>query len=197
MKTKQIPFGPNRLVANMCFGSVLAVIGGTATAFTTTGTPSVSVDGTVFALTAQTNTALTPLSASDLPTSGANWAQPSGLTGSTAATGFYTQPANTTVYYVIGVNASGSWRVVQGLFDNRSPQSAALDPQGLSASGGVISTGYTVGGKSVIPDVPDGFTPVAVVKVVSGGALFTPGTTALTGLATFKNVSVIPSAETF
>lgn len=182
MKIKQIPFGPGRLMGSMCFGAVLAVIGGTATAFTTTGTPAVSVDGKVFALTAQTNTALSALAAADLPSAtGAQFLQPSGQTG------FFSHPtaaslgvASVTVYYVIGVTAAGTWKVVQGTYDNQD----------------IGVNGYTVKGKSIIPDVPDGFTPVTVMKVVTTAA-FVPGTTALTGLATFENCSVLGAHETF
>ena len=115
--------------------------------------------------------------------------QPSGRTG------FYTQPAGTTVYYVIGVNASGSWKVVQGTFDPVAAQSTTADPMQVSAYGGML-TPYAIG-KSVIPDVPDGFTPVVVMKVVTSASAFVPATTALTGLATFKNVSVLPVDGTF
>jgi len=189
MKTKQLNFGPTRLIANMCFGTVLAVIGATAAAFTTTGTPSVSVDGKTFALTAQTNTPLAALAAANLPAAtGAQYTQPSGLLG------FYTQPANTTVYYVIGVIAAGTWLVVQGTFDPKV-QSATLDPMQIGATGGVQG-GYG-SGKSIIPDVPEGFVPVAIMKVITAGSTFVPATTALTGIATFQNCSLLGVFETF
>ena len=168
---------PQRLTANACFGSVLAVIGATTTAFTTTGTPAVSHDGIVTVLTTQTNTALAALAAADLPSGFANYLQPSGRAG------FYVQPANTTVYYVIGVTAGGAWRVVQGTHD-----------------GQVLSEllGISERGRSFIPDVPtEGFTPVAVMKVVTGATTFTPGTTALNAAnvtTTFRNVTVLPAA---
>lgn len=164
-----------RLAVNACFGAVLAVIGGTAAAFSTTGTPAVTVNGRVFALTAQINTALSALAATDLPAAQANYVQPSG------SLGFYVQPAGTTVYYVIGVNAAGTWKVVQGTYDGQQ----------------IGMPGYTALGKSVIPDVPDGFVPVAVLKVVTAGSTFTPGTTALTGIGTFINVSHLPVDQTF
>jgi hypothetical protein len=164
----------DRLTANMCLFNALAVIGGTASAFSTTGTGPVTVDGVMRSLTAQTNTALAALVAADLPASQANWVQPSG------GVGFYTQPANTTAYYVIGVNAAGTWKVVQGTY-----------------TGQPIAGGYAVG-NSQIPDIPDvGFTPVAVMKVVTSGSAFVPATTALTSIATFINVGVLPSATTF
>jgi hypothetical protein len=166
-----------RLIANMCLTRVAAVIGATTSAFTTTGVGAATVNGFMVALAAQTNTALSALAAADMPAALANWLQPSGLAG------FYVQPANTTVYYVIGVTAGGTWKVVQGTYDGQ-------------VIGAV--TGYPTAGKSVIPDVPDaGFTPVTVMKVASGGATFTPGTTALTGIATFKDVGVLPVDATF
>lgn len=162
-----------RLIANQCLFNALAVIGATATAFTTTGTGDVTIDGRMFALTAQTNTALAALAASNLPTSQADWVQPSG------SLGFYVQPANTTVYYLIGVIAAGTWLVIQGTHD-----------------GQILAQGYARG-RSVIPDVPLGFTPVSVLKVVTAGSAFTPATTALTGLGTFINIGVLPIAGTF
>ena len=179
---KQINQAPTRLIATCVFGTALAVVGTTTSGFNTTGTPGVSVDGRAFALTAQTSTVLAALLGSDLPNitlngaSSANpYLQPSGLAG------FYVQPASTTVYYVVGVNQSGTWKVVQGTYDGQQ----------------VAPTGYTVLGKSEIPDVPAGFAPVFVIKVLSGGAAFTVGTTALTGISTFLNVSVLPILSTF
>jgi hypothetical protein len=56
----------------------------------------------------------------------------------------------------------------------------------------------------VIPDAPDGFVPVAVIKVASGSSTFTVGTTSLGtggqtsgGVATIKNVNVLPVGSTF
>lgn len=190
-----------RLMANMALGSVAAVIGATTTAITTSGTPALTFDGILSAATAQTNLALLPLTAADLASNYANWAQPSGLTAATAAGGFYVQPANTTVYYVVVITPAGNWRVVQGTFDQKV-QSTTLDPQQVGATGGIFG-GYAVG-KSVIPDVPDGVVPVAIIKVVSGGSTFTVGTTSLGtagqssgGVATIKNVTLLPAAGTF
>lgn len=163
-----------RLVGNMVYNSGLAVIGSTASAFTTTVIIQYAIDGIIRNLAAQTNTALAALVASDLPSSQAAWLQPAGLAA------FYTQPANTTVYYVIGVNAAGTVKVVQGLYSGQQIQY----PGGLS-----------VVGDGSVPDVPDGFVAFAVLKVASGGSAFIPGTTALTGIGTFLNVSVLPLAD--
>jgi len=169
---------------------VVAVIGATTTAITTSGTPSISVGGILTALTAQTNLALSALAGSDLPTVSINgssvtnpWVQPQGVPG------FYVQPASTTVYYVIGAIAAGTVKVVQGTYDNQDI---------------TLASGYVGKGKSVIPDAPDGFVPVAVIKVASGSSTFTVGTTSLGtggqtsgGVATIKNVNVLPVGSTF
>lgn len=46
---------------------------------------------------------------------------------------------------------------------------------GLSAAGAVS----TYQGIGAIPDVPDGITPIGIIKVVSDSAIFNPDTTAL------------------
>ena len=167
-----------RLLGNMVLTKANAVIGATATAFTTGNAITTVIDGVMRTLAAQTNTALAALATADFaaPTSQAalNFLQPSGLTG------FYVQPAGTTVYYALCVNSAGTVRVVQGTYDGQQLQA------GLSAPG-----------KSWIPDVPDSWAPFAVMKVVTAGSAFTPATTALTGLATFADVAILPSANTF
>jgi len=173
MKLSQVPFGPNRLIGNMCLGAALAVIGSTASAFTTTVAVPVVIDGVLQTLGAQTNTALAALVDADLPASSRPYLQPSGLSG------FYSQPAGTTVYYVIGVNAAGTVKVVQGTFAGQQ----------------VVANGYTVQGDGSVPDVPDGFVPFAILKVVTAGSAFVPGTTALTSIGTFRNISVLPAAD--
>ncbi len=186
---------PARLAANMCFAKMGTAIANTGAAKIDALTAGVgSINGIMVTLAAQDELVLSALAASDLPAGNENYVQPSGLTG------FYTQPAGVVVYYVIGAIASGSFKIVQGTFDPRAVQSSALDPMQLSASGGIASAGggFYALGKSVIPDVPDGFLPTAVMKLTTGaGAAFVPGTTALTGLVSFKDVSVLPVASTF
>lgn len=183
-----------RLAANMNFAKMGAAIANTAAAKVDALTAGVgSINGIMVTLAAQDELVLSALAAADLPSAQANYVQPSGLTG------FYTQPAGTTVYYVIGAIAAGTFKVVQGTFTPVAVQNTTLDPMQMSASGGIASAGggFYALGKSVIPDVPDGFLPTAVMKVVTSGSAYVPGTTALTGLATFKDVSVLPVAETF
>jgi hypothetical protein len=160
-----------RVIANRSANSGAAVIGGTATAFSTGAAINYTIDGIYRQLAAQTNTAFAPLVAADLPAISANYTQPSGLPG------FYTQPANTTVYYVLCVNAAGAVRVVQG-----TVLGAILPAQ----------FGIEARGDGKVPPIPDGVAPFAVIRVVSGGSVFTPGTTALTGIATFFNVEYVP-----
>ena len=162
-----------RVIANRAANSGAAVIGATASAFTTTAAIAYTIDGVSRSLAAQTNTALAPLTAADLPSALASYLQPSGLAG------FYVQPANTTVYYVLCVNAAGAVRVVQGLW---------LGQQLLTAGQGPV-------GQGDVPNIPDGVAPFAILKVVSGGSAFTPGTTALTGIGTFVNVEYLPVAD--
>ncbi len=66
---------------------------------------------------------------------------------------------------------------------------------GLSAAGAVS----TYQGIGVIPDVPDGITPIGIIKVVADTAVFKPNTTALdatTCTFTFYDVSVLPATQT-
>lgn len=151
-----------RVDANMCFNSGAIVIGATATAFTTGAAINYSVDGTFYQKTAMTNQAL---------------AAPAGFPA------LRTQPANTTAFYTLALDAAGNPVVFQGGFKGELINNPI--------------SGMSVYGDGVIPDAPDGFTPFAVMKIVSGGAAFVPGTTALTGIATFRNVSVLPAADTF
>lgn len=78
---------------------------------------------------------------------------------------FYSQPINTTVYYVWVVDAAGNSYVIQGTY-----------------AGQVLGAGLQRGprGDGSIPDiaVPDTYCPIAVFKVVNGAtAVFVPGTT--------------------
>lgn len=178
----------------MCLGAMGSAIANTAAAKVDALTAvKATIGGIMVSVAAQDELVIAALAAANLPAAtGAQYVQPSG------STAFYTQPANTTVYYVFGVIAAGTVLCVQGLFTPRAAQSAALDPMGLSGSGGIIGgSGYTVNGSSVIPDVPDGFTPLFVMKVVTGGAAYVPATTALTGIATFRDVGVLPVDSTF
>lgn len=165
-----------RLAANMSFTKAAGVA---ATANIGHAALLVSHDGAQTAVVANAALALAALAASDLPSSMAQWKQPSGTTG------FYSHPtaaslgvASVTVYYVFGVTAAGTVKVVQGTYDNQALPNGAV-------------------GKSVIPDVPSGnFTPVTVMRIVSTAA-FVPGTTTTAAVSTFKDVAVLPVGSTF
>ena len=171
-KLNHLPTAAQRLLGNCIQGRAATVIGATASAITSTVAVVSVIDGITRAVAAFTNQALVALLGSDLPTALANWLQPSGRTT------FYVQPANTTVYYVVVVNAAGAIRIVQGTFSGQ----ILTDP-----------SGYTVTGDGSVPDIPDGVVPLAILKIASGGATFTPGTTAMTGLLTVIETSVLPS----
>ena len=156
------------------------VIGATASAITTGNAIGYAIGGVIRTLAAQTNTALSALVQADFLTApqiaaGQEYRQPSG------SFGFYVQPASTTVYYVLCVNAAGTVRVVQGTYDGQP----------------ISYQGTSMVGKSVIPDIPDAFVAFAVLKVISGGSTFTPATTALTSIGTFIDVNVLPEGATF
>lgn len=160
-----------RIIANRAANSGAAVIGGTAAAFTTSVAVAYTIDGRYLSLGAQTNTALSALAAADLPASQSSWVQPSG------ASGFVTQPANTTNYYVLCVNAAGAVRVVQGTWVGQL----------------IVTNGVESRGNGDVPQIPDGVAPFALLRVVSGGSTFLAGTTALTGVGTFQNIEYLPT----
>lgn len=171
-KMNHLPTAAQRLLGNCIQGRAAVVIGATTSAITSTVAVVSVIDGITRGVAAFTNQALTALAASDLGSALANWLQPWGRPG------FYVQPANTTVYYVVVVNAAGNIRVVQGTWAGQ----LLTDP-----------SGYTQVGVGDVPDIPDGVVPLAILKVASGGSTFTPGTTALTGITTIIETSVLPS----
>jgi len=163
---------PERLLANMALGNA-AVALGTDTAKLDSSAIPISHGGVITTLAAMNEVALSALAGSDLPTVSVNgasvtnpWVQPRGIAG------FYTQPANTTAYYVIGAIAAGTVKVVQGTYDGQDLTNAS---------------GYVGKGKSAIPDVPDGFTPFCVIKIVNASSTFVPATTSLSDISTIKN----------
>lgn len=179
-KANHLGTSPQRMLANMClFKASGAIANTTASKVDALGTGTYLMDGLAYTAAAADEYVLSALAATDLPSSQANWVQPWG------GSGFYVQPASSTVYYVIGFayNAgTPTLKVVQGTYDSQV----------------IPNTGGAVIGKSVIPDVPEvGFVPITVMKVVTAGSTFTPATTLLTGLATFKDVGILPVANTF
>lgn len=100
---------------------------------------------------------------------------------SASGPGAYVQPANTTVIYVIAVNAAGTVAVVQGGYSGQS----------VTAPGGVVMVS-----KGEVPAVPVGYAPVAAMKVALGATTFTPGTTLLDAAnvtVTYTDLSLLPA----
>lgn len=103
------------------------------------------------------------------------------------STGHAVQPIGQTAYFTVGVDAAGTVTTYQGLTASAAAVAAAL-LSGLAAT--------TVLG--MISDVPNGVTPLGLIKVATTSAAFTPGTTALdaAGLTvTFFDVALLPSVS--
>lgn len=97
----------------------------------------------------------------------------------------YVQPANTTVYYVLSLDASGNVLVSQGSY--------AGQPQAFQGDLSRVNVG--IGG---IPREPSNVncTAVGLLKVVTGAVTFTPGTTALDAAnvtTTYYDINMLPA----
>lgn len=110
------------------------------------------------------------------------------------AAGARVQPASTTVYYVLGVNAAGAVAVVQGTYSGEMFAPAPTSGIGLFSNGGT-----QMSGTGEIPSLPAGHAPFGLIKVVTNGSTtFTPGTTALdaAGLTvSFFDIGLIPAVR--
>lgn len=110
------------------------------------------------------------------------------------STAAYAQPASTTAYLVLGVNAAGTVCVVQGTFDGQ-----ILAPAPTAGLGAFTNAGAQLVGDGRIPSLPDGFAPFGLIKVVTGASVtFTPGVTNLNaaGLTlTFWDIGLIPEGR--
>lgn len=150
------------MVTNANYGkAVLAINAASAATVKTTNAITYTVDGIYYTKTALAAQALTA------------------FTGQT----FYTQPANTTVYYVVALNAAGTVYCIQGSYAGQTQSYLRAD---LSVGDGEI------------PDVPDSLTAIGMIKVVTGATTFLPGTDALDKASvtfTFYDLAVIPSAR--
>lgn len=106
----------------------------------------------------------------------------------------YVQPASTTVYYTLAVNAAGSVAVVQGAYFGQTFDTAPTASLGQNSFGGARVTG-----DGAVPSVPAGYCPFGLVKVATNGSTtFTPGTTALDAAgvtASFFDLAVIPASK--
>jgi len=101
----------------------------------------------------------------------------------TVADPAYVQPINTTVIYVLALNAAGTVAVVQGTYAGQQITYGSDLSKIVTAGGGV-------------PNLPAGYTAIGAIKVVTNGvATFTAGTTALdaAGLTvTYSDLALLP-----
>lgn len=175
---KQVTSAPVRhALGNRCMTRPILAIGTSKAAFNTGAAAVNSIDGIIRNLGAQTSTALVAtVAATHLPAAEAGWLQPSGRSG------FYTQPASTTVYYVLTVNAAQTVTVVQGTYDGQPIAN---------------SSGYAEGDGNV-PAIPAGLAPFGMIKVVTGATTFVPATTefdAANVTSTFYDLACLPAAN--
>lgn len=175
MKLNQLGVGAARALGTAALSRAILAQGTAPTGFNTGAALVYSIDGIIRQLAAQTSTALTAL-----------------------ATPFYTQPAGTTVYYTLAVDASGNVRTVQGTFAGQVLNSGGIETRG----------------DGTVPDVPDfsvastdasgnqtlatQWCPFGIIRVVNATNPFIPGTTALNAAgvtATYFDCMYLPSAE--
>ena len=157
---------------------VLAV--GTAPAgFNTTATILYTVNGVMYNKTAMTSQSFAVTHTLDGTYTGGGYIQPDPATLALIAGAAQT---TCTVYYTLALKADGTVAVSQGSY---AGQNMAQGQVGVSAVG-----------DGTIPNAPAGYTPFGIIKVVTAtGASFTPGTTALTGLATYFDIAVMPEGK--
>lgn len=168
----QPSYDQRRLLGDRCYVySTLAINAASAATVKTTGAVIYSVDGVMYskaALSAQAITITHDQFGRDVTT------QPS--------IAKYVQPVNTTVYYLLGVNAAGTICSVQGGYAGQT----------LTVNGAAfVSDGS-------MPVLPAGYAPIGVIKIApTVAATFDPGTTLLDATnvnATYFNVSTLPTA---
>lgn len=165
--------GLRRAIGDRCYTKgVLAMNAAGAATVKTTNALVFSVDGILY-----TETALSAQSIAvthnlfGFAVSGASASGPSA----------YVQPANSTVIYVVALNSAGTVAVVQGGYNGQS----------VTLPGGVVLVS-----KGEVPEVPVGYAAIGVLKVVTGAATFTPGTTLLDAsnvTVTYTDVSLLPA----
>lgn len=162
-----------KAIGNRCASkATLAINAGGAATVKTTGTTNYTIDGVYYAKAA--------LSAQSIAVTHDCFGSP--VAAGVAA---YVQPTNTTVFYVISLNAAGTVAVSQGSYAGQT-QTFAND----------LGKIYT--GTGAIPVEPAGYTAIGVIKVAPTSAVtFTPGTTLLDAAnlnATFYDVDVLPAS---
>lgn len=161
---------PGRQFGQMCFTKAGLAIGTAPTGFNTTGTTTYTIDGVFKTFGGQVSRAFAspaPLDAAGVATE--------------PAKPYTAQGVSQTVYYTVGVDVNGNFGVAQG-----EPNGPVTSPIGIG--------GY---GSGNVPDLPRGWCPFGLIKVVTNGTTtFTPGTTALNAAgvtSTFYDLALIPS----
>lgn len=103
----------------------------------------------------------------------------------TVADPAFVQPINTTVIYVVALNAAGTVAVVQGTFAGQQVTYGSDLSKIVTAGGGV-------------PQLPAGYTAIGAFKVATNGvATFTPGTTLLDAAGvtvTYFDLALLPAS---
>lgn len=161
-----------KVLANRCLTkATLAINAGGAATVKTTGATTYSVDGVLYSKAA--------LSAQSIAVTHDCFGSP--VAAGVAA---YVQPTNTTVFYVLSLNAAGTVAVSQGSYVGQT-QTFAND----------LGKIYT--GTGAMPVEPAGYTAIGVIKVAPTSAVtFTPGTTVLDVAnlnATYYDVDILPA----
>lgn len=169
-----------RIVGNMALGTpwVTAVNTGGAATFKTTNAILHLKNGKPVSRAALSAVALTA------PTTSTTDVYGTAMTANEAAKwALYTVPAGEVAYIVLALDGASTANAVafQGTYEG----------QDLTGRGGHLSKG-----DGLIPQIPDGFIPFAIIKLAYASA-FIPGTTALdVSGVTFADYGILPSVTT-
>jgi len=155
------------LIGNMCLTKITLAATGAAATVASTGTFTFTNGGAIYTHAALAAQSITATHA---------------MNGKLAVTASRALPTGKTAYFTLGVNASGKVCVSQG------------DYAGEDLS--QFFMGTTAVGTGAIPDVPAGYTPIGVIKIVNTSVgNFIAGTTLLdvAGITdTYTDVCVLP-----
>lgn len=149
-----------RMFGNVCLSRPVLAIGTSKAAVNTTAAAVFAIDGIIRNKAAMTSEVLV-----------------------SGGAPFKVQPVNTTVYYVLALNAAGTVHCFQGTYAGEE----ILSPTGMSLRG-----------DGSVPDIPDGYAPFGMIKVVTGSAAFTPATTLLDAANitfTFYDLMCLPASN--
>lgn len=167
-----------RLLGNMCLtAATLAATGTSAATIKSTGTINYTSGGKL-----KTKAALSGQAMTAAPTTSSTKADGTAFTAAeVTAWTQYVIPAGKTCYIVVALDGGGNVIILQGSYTD----------QDLSFRGSPL-----VKGSSTIPDIPEGVTPIGIMKMAYASA-FTLGTTAtdVTGIS-YQDVAILPLATT-